>query len=90
MDWNAFWLTFGAIFMAELGDKTQLGVLSLAASGKSPWTVFVAAVLALTAASALGVLAGQLLSRHLNPQTMKITSGTLFVLIGFWILTKKG
>ena len=88
MDWQLFWLTFGTIFMAELGDKTQLGVLSFSATAKSPVTIFVAASLALIAATFVGVLAGTLLAKFLNPKWLRMAGGALFVIIGFWIMLK--
>ena len=58
MDWRVVLTTFGVIFLAEMGDKTQLAAMTMAAQTKKPWAVFIAAALALTAVSAIGVLAG--------------------------------
>jgi crotonobetainyl-CoA:carnitine CoA-transferase CaiB-like acyl-CoA transferase len=55
MDWRVFLATFGAIFLAEMGDKTQLAAMTMAAETKRPWTVFVGATLALACVSALGL-----------------------------------
>ena len=62
MDWKLFASTFAAISLAELGDKTQLATLSLAAGGSSRWVVFGGAALALIATSAMAVLAGETLA----------------------------
>jgi putative Ca2+/H+ antiporter (TMEM165/GDT1 family) len=88
MDWQIFWVTFGTIFLAELGDKTQLGVLSFSANAKSPLTVFFAASLALIAATGVGVLAGTFLERFLNPKLLRIGGGILFIAAGIWIILK--
>lgn len=88
MDWKLFWLTFTTIFLAELGDKTQLGVLSLSATSRSPITIFLAATFALILASFIGVLLGTLLSRFIHPKTLRMIGGMLFIAIGCWILFK--
>ncbi len=58
MDWRVFVTTFGVIFLAEMGDKTQLAAMTMAAQTKKPIAVFVGAALALACVSALGVLVG--------------------------------
>ena len=63
MDWKLLLSTFLVVFVAELGDKTQLAVLSLAASGSSRWVVFGGSALALVASSAIAVLLGEGVSR---------------------------
>ncbi len=88
MDWKLFWITFGSIFLAELGDKTQLGILSFSATGKSPMLVFMAASLALILSTAIGVLAGSLLSKYIDPKIMRMAGGLLFIAIGFWTILK--
>jgi putative Ca2+/H+ antiporter (TMEM165/GDT1 family) len=65
MDWNALLVAFGLIFVAELGDKTQLAVLSIAAKG-TLWLAFVGDGLALTAVTALAVVGGEGLCRLIS------------------------
>lgn len=89
MNWQLFWITFGTIFLAELGDKTQLGVLSFSATSKSPLTIFLAASFALLAATFIGVLAGTLLAKFINPKLLQIGGGVLFILVGLWIIFSK-
>lgn len=73
------------IFLAELGDKTQLATLLFAAEGRlSPLGVFVSATLALTAAAAVGVLAGSLFTQYLQGLPLKLIAGIGFILIGAW------
>ncbi len=86
MDWKLFFTTFIAVFLAELGDKTQLATFSFAAGSRSKFTVFVAASCALILTSALGVLVATQLQKWLSPRVIKLISGGLFVAIGIWIL----
>ena len=64
MDLRVLLTTFGIIFLAEMGDKTQLAAMTMAADSKKPWAVFIGASLALAAVSALGVLVGSVLVRR--------------------------
>jgi len=89
MDWRIFLTTFGVIFMAEMGDKTQLAALTMAAQSKRPWTVFVSAALALTAVSAIGVLAGSVLGSYLPLVWIKRAAAVAFIVIGVLILAGK-
>ncbi len=83
MDWKLFLVTFGAIFLAELGDKTQLAALSFAAGNRHAlFVVFLAASLAMTVATAIGVAFGAALTRLVDPRYIKIGAGILFILIG--------
>lgn len=87
MDLKTLLAIFGTVFLAELGDKTQLATVLFAANrAHSAWLVFAAASLALVAASAIGVLAGSLVAQHLNSRYLSIVAGTGFVLIGAWTL----
>ncbi|MBW1992085.1 MAG: TMEM165/GDT1 family protein [Deltaproteobacteria bacterium] len=63
MNWQIFWLTFGTIFLAEMGDKTQLAALTMTADTRAPVAVFLGASLALCLATLLGVALGGLLTR---------------------------
>ena len=86
MNWQLFWVTFASIFMAELGDKTQIGVVGFSSQTKSPMTIFLAASAALVAATFVGVCAGTLLAKYINPKYLKIFGGLLFIGIGIWVL----
>jgi len=90
MDWKLFASTFAAIFLAEIGDKTQLATLSLAAGGSSRWVVFAGSALALVATSAIAVLAGEALSRAIPPIWLKRGAGVLFIVLGVVFLFGSG
>jgi putative Ca2+/H+ antiporter (TMEM165/GDT1 family) len=89
MDWKVFFATFGTIFLAELGDKTQFAAMAASAKSASTLEVLLGVVLGLAFAGALGVVAGKLLSHLLHPDWMRWLSGGLFVVIGIWILSGK-
>jgi putative Ca2+/H+ antiporter (TMEM165/GDT1 family) len=83
MDWKIFITIFVAVFVAELGDKTQLATMLFAADKEvSKYMVFVAASLALVVASALGVLAGSLLAEYINEKYLHYLAGVGFIVIG--------
>lgn len=82
MDWKLFASTFAAIFVAELGDKTQLATLSLSAGGSSRWTVFAGSALALVATSAIAVLAGEAVTRVVSPIWLRRIAGLVFLVLG--------
>jgi putative Ca2+/H+ antiporter (TMEM165/GDT1 family) len=82
MDWKLLLSTFTSIFVAEIGDKTQLATMSLAAGGKSKLSVFVGAALALCATSALGVLVGEGVSRVVPPIWLRRIAGAVFIVLG--------
>ena len=88
MAWKLFATTFVSIFLAELGDKTQLATLSLAAGERARWTVFAAAALALVASTALAVLVGDGLARLVPPVWIKRAAGALFVVLGVLLVAK--
>lgn len=83
MDWKVFATIFAAVFIAELGDKTQLATMLFATDREvSKYTVFLASSAALVVASALGVLAGSLLSDYINPKYLYYLAGAGFIGIG--------
>lgn len=89
MDYKIFATIFMSVFLAELGDKTQLATMLFAADQEySPWVVFMAASLALVVASAIGVLAGGFLSQYINEKYLHIAAGAGFICIGVWTLYK--
>ncbi|MCI4567659.1 TMEM165/GDT1 family protein [Lysobacter sp. CFH 32150] len=86
-EWKVLAVIFGTVFLAEIGDKTQLATLLFSAEGKvGPWQVFVASAAALLLACAIGVVAGQLVAKLVSPQLLKIVAGAGFLLIGAWTL----
>ena len=89
MDLKALLAVFGTVFLAELGDKTQLATVLFAANrANSAWMVFVAASLALVAACALGVLAGSLVAQHINTRHLSVVAGAGFIVIGLITLVR--
>lgn len=89
MDWKVFLTIFAAVFIAELGDKTQLATMLFATDKDvSKYTVFFAASAALIVASALGVLAGSLLAEYINEKYLHIIAGVGFIAIGIVTLYK--
>lgn len=79
---------FITVFLAELGDKTQLATLMLAAQSSHPWQVFLGAGAALMTSSLLGVLLGQWLARVLPPNLVKQGAGALMVVMGLFFCVK--
>ena len=87
MDWKIFLTIFAAVFIAELGDKTQLATMLFATDkAVSKYTVFFAASAALIVASAIGVLAGSLLAEYINVKYLQYVAGIGFILIGAFTL----
>jgi putative Ca2+/H+ antiporter (TMEM165/GDT1 family) len=87
MDSKMFLTVFGTVFLAELGDKTQLAtVLFASRSSTALWTIFIAASAALLLTTAIGVAAGGIVSQHLNPRYVSYVAGIGFILIGAWTL----
>jgi putative Ca2+/H+ antiporter (TMEM165/GDT1 family) len=84
---KAFATVFIAIFIAELGDKTQLATMLFAADKEvSRMTVFLASSAALIVAAGLGVLAGSLLAEHINTRYLSWLAGSGFIVIGAYTL----
>ncbi len=89
MDVKVLLTVFAAVFIAELGDKTQLATLLFAADKQvSKLTVFIGASLALILASAIGVLAGGLISQYVSERYLHYIAGIGFIGIGVWTLLK--
>ena len=86
MDWKLVGTTFAAVFLAELGDKTQLATLAFASGGSSRWAVFLGSASALVLSSLIAVLAGEALARAVSPRLLQRSAGVLFVVIGAWVL----
>ena len=90
MEWKTIVTTFGLVFLAELGDKTQLATLSFAAGGKSPLSVFLGASLALVLTSLLAVLLGGVLGAWVPRNWVRLGAGAFFIGAGVLILLNRG
>lgn len=89
MDFKVLATVFMSVFVAELGDKTQLATLLFAADkDASKLTVFIGAALALVMTSAIGVLAGSAVSQYISPKALQYLAGIGFIAIGLWTLAK--
>ena len=89
MELKVFFTVFVAVFIAELGDKTQLATMLFAADKEvSKWTVFLGASAALVVATAIGVIAGTLLSEFINEKYLNYLAGAGFILIGAFTLVR--
>lgn len=82
MEWKSALVTFAIIFLAELGDKTQLMVMSLSAKSKAPHMIFLGAAGALIASSLIAVVAGDSFLRHIPVRYLRLGTGLMFLMIG--------
>ena len=89
MDLRVLLTTFGIIFLAEMGDKTQLAAMTMAADTKKPWAVFLGASVALAAVSALGVLVGSVVGDYVPLEWIKRIAALAFIAIGVLMLLGK-
>ena len=89
LKWTAFWTTFGALFLAEMGDKTQLAAITLAAQTRSPVSVFLGAALALTLVSLIGVGVGAVLGEYLPENILRKVAAAAFIVVGILMLWGK-
>ena len=89
VDWKILAAVFASVFVAEMGDKTQLATLLFASDKEvSKWTIFFGASMALVATSAIGVLVGSALSNYVSEKHLHYFAGAGFVIIGLWTLWK--
>jgi putative Ca2+/H+ antiporter (TMEM165/GDT1 family) len=87
MDWKTLFLTFGVVFLAELGDKTQLMSMALSSGRKGSCVcVFLGSSIALICTSALAVFAGEFLARYIPQKYLLIGSAMLFIILGIIML----
>lgn len=89
MDLRVLLTTFGIIFLAEMGDKTQLAAMTMSAQTKRPWAVFIGASIALAAVSAIGVLVGGFVGDYVPLVWVKRVAAVAFIVIGVLMLLGK-
>lgn len=89
MDWKVFFATFGAIFLAELADKTQFVGIGMSAKSGKPLTVWIGSVSAYIIVTAVSVLIGVTLGRYIRPEIIKYSGASLFVIIGILMFLGK-
>ena len=88
--WATLLSVFATVFLAEIGDKTQLATLLFASEGRaSPWVVFAGSALALVTAAAIATLVGSQLERVVRPATLKVVAGLGFIAVGVWTLLSR-
>ena len=87
--WKAFALTFATVFLAELGDKTQIATIGFAAKGYPFLSVLAGSAFALCLAALVGAVVGTAFSRIININVLTNVSGVLFIVMGLLILMKK-
>lgn len=91
MDYRSLATIFITVFIAELGDKTQLATMLFASNRDvNKLTVFIGSATALVLSAALGVLAGSFLSEHISQRHLTIAAGMGFIGIGLWTLFRSG
>lgn len=89
MDWKIFGTAFLTLFLAELGDKTQLAVIAMTAKTESKVAVFLGASFALVLVSLLGVLFGGVLSQYVPTEWIQRIAAVVFIVIGILMLLGK-
>ena len=90
MDWRTSLTAFAMIFLAELGDKTQLTTMVMAAQTRSPVAVFLGAAAALVLTSLLGVAFGEAITRVVPVRLIRSVAGAFFVVVGILLLVSRG
>ena len=88
INWQVVFSSFTLIFLAELGDKTQLSTFAFASKSGSPVSVFLGASVALVCTSLLAVVLGELIGRIVPERVMKIVAGVLFLGFGVWTIVE--
>lgn len=89
MDWKLIFTAFGTLFLAELGDKTQLAVLSLTAKSGKPFSVFIGSAVALVLITLLGVIFGEIATKIIPASYLHKGAAGLFIVIGVLMLLGK-
>jgi len=89
LDWKIAATTFGLLFLAELGDKTQLAVINMTCKHQKPLAIFLGATAALATVTLIGVLGGEAITRVVPAQLLGKISAILFIVLGILMLSGK-
>lgn len=90
MFWQTFTTVLTTVFLAEIGDKTQLATMLFASDQEtSKWSVFFGSSLALVLAAGIGVMVGAQMEKMVSPQTLKVVAGVGFIAVGLWTIFSK-
>ena len=90
MFWKIFSSVLVTVFLAEIGDKTQLATMLFSADANTnKWAVFLGSSTALVLAAGIGVLIGGQLEKFISPQTLKWLAGIGFIAVGIWTMISK-
>ena len=89
MDWRIFFVTFTAVFFAELADKTQLVGISMSAKSGKPLSVWLGSISAYIIVTAISVLIGVTLGKYIKPEIIRYCGAFLFVVIGILMFLGK-
>jgi len=88
MDWKVIVATFGAVFFAELADKTQLVGIGMAAKTGKPLSVWLGSIGAYILVTIISVFLGALMAKYIKPELIRYIGASLFILIGALMLIK--
>ena len=89
MDWKIFFATFGAIFLAELADKTQLVGIGMTAKSGRPLSVWLGSISAYVIVTAISVLIGAALGKYIRPEVIRYAGASAFTLVGILMFLGK-
>jgi len=89
MDWKILGTAFVTLFLAELGDKTQLAIITMSSKSDSKWAIFIGASLALVLVSLIAVLVGGVLSQYVPTEWLQRIVAVAFIVIGVLMLFGK-
>lgn len=89
MEWKIFWTAFATLFLAELGDKTQLAVITMTSKTNAAVSVFLGAALALVLVTLLGVLFGSFITTYVPTEWLQRIVAAAFIIVGVLMLFGK-
>ncbi len=89
MEWKIFWTAFATLFLAEIGDKTQLAVIAMTAKTKALVSIFLGASLALVVVTLLGVVVGGFITEYIPTEWLQRVVAVIFIAVGVLMLFGK-